>query len=167
MLGDRQGHCQLGHYRHKHQEALHRPHPFREAGVISPATFVQTRFSMEAWESLRNLQDRSFSIQGWVNKGWKGKAEEEWVTLRNRKLRTGDGEKLGLTVDLPKLFDQFCWLWDYQALSRLPRVDLVSDSEFRLDHYVAISPQGVDVTLYGGFAPHDVVDVGIEDYWFR
>ena len=85
----------------------------------------------------------------------------------NRKLRTGDGEKLGLTVDLSKLFDQFCWLWDYQALLRLPRVDLVSDSEFRLDHYVAISPQGVDVTLYGGLAPHDVVDVGIEDYWFR
>jgi hypothetical protein len=46
--------------------------------------------------------------------------EEEWVTLRNQKLRTGDGEKLGLTVDLSKLFDQLGWLWDYQALSRLP-----------------------------------------------
>ena len=89
------------------------------------------------------------------------------VTLRNRKLRTGDGEKLGLTVDLSKLFDQLCWLWNYQAFSRLSRVDLVSDSDFRFDHYVAISPQGVDVTLYGGLAPHNVVDVGIEDYWFR
>ena len=57
------------------------------------------------------------------------------VTLRNRKLRTGDGEKLGLTVDHSKLFDQLCWLWDYQALSRLPGVDLVSDSDFRFDHY--------------------------------
>ena len=89
------------------------------------------------------------------------------VTLRNRKLRTGDGEKLGLTVDLSKLFDQMCWLWDYQALSRLSRVDLVSDSDFRLDHYVTIFPQGVDITLYGSLAPHNVVDVGIEDYWSR
>jgi hypothetical protein len=32
---------------------------------------------------------------------------------------------------------------------------------------VAISPQGVDVTLYGGLAPHNIADVGIEDYWFR
>ena len=88
------------------------------------------------------------------------------ITLRNRKLRTGDGEKRGLTVDLLKLFDQLCRLRDYQALSRLPRVDLVSDSDLRCDHYVAISPQGVDVTLYRGLAPHEVVDVGIEDYWF-
>jgi hypothetical protein len=32
-----------------------------------------------------------------------------------------------------------CWLWDYQALSRLPRVDLVSDSDLWFDHHVAIS----------------------------
>ena len=70
-------------------------------------------------------------------------------------------------VDLSKLFDQLRWLWDYQALARLPRVDLVSESDFRFDHYVAISPQGVDVPLYGGPAPHNVVDIGIEDYWFR
>ena len=89
------------------------------------------------------------------------------VTLRNRKLRSGDGEKLGLTVNLSKLCDQLCWLGDYQALSRLPGVDLVGDSDFRFDHYVTISPQGVDITLYGGLAPHNVVDVGIEDYWFR
>jgi hypothetical protein len=106
---------------------------------------------MKACEDLRNLRDRT---------------EDEWITLRNRKLSAGDGEKLGLTVDLPELFDQLCWLWDYQALSRLPRVDLVSDSDFWFDHHVTISPQGFDVALYGGLAPHNVVDVGIEDYWF-
>ena len=36
------------------------------------------------------------------------------------KLKSGGGEKLGMTVDLSKLFDQSCWLWDYQALPRLP-----------------------------------------------
>jgi hypothetical protein len=81
---------------------------------------------MKACKGLRNLQERSFYIQGWVDKSWKGKGRGRVVTLRNRKLRIGDGEKLGLTVDLSKLFDQLCWLRDYQALSRLPRVDLVS-----------------------------------------
>ena len=69
--------------------------------------------------------------------------------------------------ELSKLFDKSCWLWYYQTLSRLPRVDLVSDGDFRFNHYVAIFPQGVDVTLYGGLAPHNVVHIGIEDYWFR
>ena len=92
---------------------------------------------------------------------------DEQVALRDQKSRSGYGEKLGLTVDFPELFDESCRLRDYQALSRLPRVDLVSDSDFRFDHYVAISPQGVDVTLYGGLAPHNIADVGIEDYWFR
>ena len=90
---------------------------------------------------------------------------DEQVTLRDQKSRSGYGEKLGLTVDLPELFDESCRLRDYQALSRLPRVDLVSDSDFWFDHHVAISPQGFDVALYGGLAPHNVVDVGIEDYW--
>ena len=89
---------------------------------------------MKACKGLCNLQEDSFYIQGWVDKGWEGKPDGEWVTLRNRRLRSGDGEKLGLMVDLSKLFDQLCWLWDYQALSRLPRVDLVSDSDFRFDH---------------------------------
>ena len=93
--------------------------------------------------------------------------KEEYITLRNWKLRTGYGGELGLTVDLSTLFDQLCWLWDHQALSHLPRVDLVSDCDFWLDHYVAISPQGLDVALYGGLVPHNIVDVGIVDYWFR
>jgi hypothetical protein len=42
------------------------------------------------------------------------------VTLPHGKLRTGDGEELRLTVDLPKLFDQMGRLWYHQALSRRP-----------------------------------------------
>ena len=60
---------------------------------------------MKACEGLRNLRVG---------------AEDEQVTLRNRMLRSGYGERLGLTVDLPELFDQSWRLWDYQALSRLP-----------------------------------------------
>jgi hypothetical protein len=42
------------------------------------------------------------------------------ITPRHRKLGTGDGEELGLTVDLQELFDQSCSLRDHQALAGLP-----------------------------------------------
>src|SRR5688572_17548222 len=102
-----------------------------------------------------------------MNEGWqrRNQGSVDYPTKAEAKDRLW-GE-LGLTVDLLKLFDQLCWLWDHQALSHLPRVDLVSDCDFWLDHYVAISPQGLDVALYGGLVPHDIVDVGIEDYWIR
>src|SRR5215211_536592 len=88
-------------------------------------------------------------------------------TLGHGKLRTRNRKRLGLTVDLPELLDQVGWLRDHQALPGLPRVYLVGDGDLRFDHYVAVFAQGLDVPLYGGLVPHDVVDVGVEDYRSR
>src|SRR5215217_1337591 len=122
---------------------------------------------MKACKGLRNLEESSFYIQGWVDKGWKGKGRgrvghstKPEAKSRRRGETRADGGSLEavrpvlLALGLPGSLAS-------------PRVDLVSDSDFRFDHYVAISPQGVDVTLYGGLAPHNIADVGIEDYWFR
>src|ERR671921_1225237 len=80
------------------------------------------------------------------------------------RLGSGDRKRLSLTLDLQELCDQLRGFGDYEALPRLPRVDLVSDGDFRFDHDVAIFSQGFDVTLHGGLAPHNVVDVRVEDH---
>ena len=58
---------------------------------------------MKACKGLRNLYESSFYIQGWVDKGWEGKGRGRVGHSTKPEAKTGDGEKLGLTVDLSKL----------------------------------------------------------------
>ena len=56
-----------------------------------PRHVCTTRISMKACEGLCNHRESSCPIRGWVNKKLEEKGRKRVITLRNRKLRTGDG----------------------------------------------------------------------------
>ena len=120
MLGDRQGHCRQGRCRHPRQEALHGPHPLERPGYSAPPRL----YNEVKYEGLRRFAQplRKLLLHTRLDeKGLEGKRlRMSRLLYETGKLKSGGGEKLGMTVDLSKLFDQSCWLWDYQALPRLP-----------------------------------------------
>ena len=123
---------------------------------------------MKRCQEQRKLPESPFCTRGWMNEGWqrKDQGRVDYATDPEAKDRLweetradgGSLEAVRRVVLAPG---------PPGSLAPLSRIDLVSDCDFWLHHYVAISPQGLDVALYGGLVPHYVVDVGIEDYWFR